>query len=229
MSDQRKQAAAGSDVGPDAGPDVLRCPWCSAVLPPDAGDACPSCHAILSSTGEPDVPGVTALDVEKIALRRSGSPKKSRLMSWISGEVDYEGARGPTATPGSLAPPPLEVRQEMIRLELEAHLANLTAEAGALAAEEAIEASERGDAGVSADDTRSGFAGARGPSDVAAAEPEDAASEPATGAEPGAMSTPTTAAEHATATEPGAMSTPTAAASEPATGAEDLALPAGQT
>jgi hypothetical protein len=101
---------------------------------------------MLSATGEPNVPGVTAIDIERIALRRSGSPKKSRLMSWISGEVDDEGARGPSATPGSVAPPTLEVRQEMIRLELEATLANLTAEAGALAAEEAMEASARSDA-----------------------------------------------------------------------------------
>jgi hypothetical protein len=208
MSDERKQAAAGA--GPDAGSGVLHCPWCSAVLPPDTGDACRSCHATLSANGEPNVPGVTALDVEKIALRRSGPPKKSRLMSWISGEVDYEGPRGPVATAGSLAPPPLEVRQEMIRLELEAHLANLTAEAGALAAEEAIQASERGDAGVLADDIRSGPAVARGPSDVAAAEPEDAVSELGAAAEPGAMPTPTTAAEQAIA-------------------ADGLAPPAGQT
>lgn len=206
MSDERKQAAAG----PDAGSDVMRCPWCSAVLPPDTGDACPSCHATLASTGEPNVPGVTALDVEKIALRRSGPPKKSRLMSWISGEVDYEGARGPITAPGSLAPPPLEVRQEMIRLELEAHLANLTAEAGALAAEEAIEANERGDARVPAEGIRSGFAVARDPSPVAAAEPEDAASEGATAAQPGALSAPATAAEQPTV-------------------ADDLAPPAGRT
>jgi hypothetical protein len=175
MADERKQAAG---IGPDAGPDVMRCPWCSALLPPDTADACPSCHATLSSTEEPNVPGVTALDVEKIALRRSGPPKKSRLMSWISGEVDYEGMRGPIATPGSLAPPPLEVRQEMIRLEQEAHLANLTAEAGALAAEEAIEASERGEAQVVADAIRSEAAAARGASDATAAEPEDPGSEP---------------------------------------------------
>jgi hypothetical protein len=105
---------------------------------------------MLSATGEPNVPGVTAIDIERIALRRSGPPKKSRLMSWISGEADDEGARGPGATPGSVAPPTLEVRQEMIRLELEATLANLTAEAGALAAEEAMEATARGDTGAAA-------------------------------------------------------------------------------
>jgi hypothetical protein len=150
------------------------------VLPADTGDTCPSCHATLASTGEPNIPGVTALDVEKIALRRSGPPKRSRLMSWISGEVDDGGARGQIATPGSLSPPPLEVRQEMIRLELEAHLTNLTAETEALAAEEAIEASERG-LGVKfvADDTRSGPAAAPDPSEGAASKPATDGDDPA--------------------------------------------------
>jgi hypothetical protein len=58
-------------------------------------------------------------------------------MSWISG--DYELDENP-APPGSLAPPPPDVRREMLRLELEAQVANLQAEAGALAAEEAVEA-----------------------------------------------------------------------------------------
>lgn len=182
MSAKRKQAGAGAvpKAGSGAGPGGVRCPWCSAALPPKTGDICPSCHATLSASGEPNVPGVTALDVEKLALRRSGSPKKSRLMSWISGEGGYQGARGSTGTPGSLAPPPLEVRQEITRLELEAHLANLTAEAGALAAEEAIEASERGEAQVATDALRSEAAAARGASDATAAEPEDPGSEPAT-------------------------------------------------
>jgi hypothetical protein len=188
MPGKRKQPPAGagapppaaSGLGSGAGSEARRCPWCSAVLPADAGDTCPACHATLASTGEPNVPGVTALDVEKIALRRSGPPKKSRLMSWISGEVDYEGARGPLATPASLAPPALEVRQEMIRLELEAHMANLTAEAEALAAEEAIEASERGLGGQSvAGESRSEPAAAPDPSDGAASEPATDGDDPA--------------------------------------------------
>jgi hypothetical protein len=184
MPGKRKQPPIGAGALPQAasgaGSEARRCPWCSAVLAADTGDICPSCHATLASTGEPNVPGVTALDVEKIALRRSGPPKKSRLMSWISGEVDYEGARGPIATPGSLAPPPLEVRQEMIRLELEARLAQVTAEAEALAAEEAIEAGERG-RGVTlvADDTRSGPAAAPDPSEGAAPGPATDGDDPA--------------------------------------------------
>jgi len=57
-------------------------------------------------------------------------------MSWISG--DYEVDEKP-APPGSLAPPPPAVRREMLRLELEAQVANLQAEAGAMAAEDAVE------------------------------------------------------------------------------------------
>lgn len=125
-------------------PVPQRCPWCSAELP-DAGAAtCPSCSANLTSDGEPQVPGVTAVDIEKIALRRSAPPKKSRLMSWISGDVD-DRAPEPSAAPGSLAPPPLEVRREMLRLEMDARIADLTAEASAMAAEEALETGARGD------------------------------------------------------------------------------------
>jgi hypothetical protein len=57
-------------------------------------------------------------------------------MSWISGE--YQDDEKP-APPGSLAPPPPEVRREMLKLEIAAQVANLQAEAGAMAAEAAME------------------------------------------------------------------------------------------
>ena len=60
-------------------------------------------------------------------------------MSWISGEYTEEEKPAP---PGSLAPPPPEVRREMLRLEIAAEVANLQAEAGAMAAEAAIESGE---------------------------------------------------------------------------------------
>ncbi len=126
-------------------PVPQRCPWCSAELPDPGAATCPSCDASLTSDGEPQVPGVTAVDIEKIALRRSEPQKKSRLMSWISGDVD-DRAPEPSAAPGSLAPPPLEVRREMLRLEMDARIADLTAEAGAMAAEEALETGGRLDA-----------------------------------------------------------------------------------
>jgi len=103
-------------------------------------------------------------------------------MSWISGEYDEETEK--PAPPGSLSPPPPEVRREMLRLELEAQVANLQAEAGAMAAEAAVE---------------SGL-----PIDLAPAEPEaDAApaddAVPSIGAAPASDVAP--AADHDAATD----------------------------
>ncbi len=126
---------------PTAGVDEptpgAQCPWCSAELPDADAKTCPSCNANLSGEVEATVPGLTAIDLERLAFRRSTAPKKSRLMSWISGDSDYEDATDPVAPPGSLDLPPLEVRREMLRLEMAARIADLTAEAGALAADEA--------------------------------------------------------------------------------------------
>ncbi len=127
------------DVTTDASAPLPRCMWCSAELPSDSEVTCPSCGATLIGEGDNPVPGVTAIDAEAIVRgARATRPKpRSRLMSWISGEYDEE-AEEP-APPGSLSPPPPEVRREMLRLELEAQVANLQAEAGAMAAEAAVE------------------------------------------------------------------------------------------
>jgi hypothetical protein len=119
------------------------CPWCSAEIAP-ALPNCPACGATLQGDSDTSLPGVTALDQE--ALLRSGrsaAPKRgSRLLSWISG--DYEDGFDKPAPPGSLAPPPLEVRREMLRLEIEAETASLQAETDALAAEAELQAREHG-------------------------------------------------------------------------------------
>ena len=112
------------------------CPWCSAQLAPDAA-VCPSCGANLTSDEEQQLPGVTAVDQELLLRNIKKSPGRSRILSWISGEFD-EGADKP-APPGSLAPPPFEVRREMLRLEIEAEVANLQAEADALYAEAVVD------------------------------------------------------------------------------------------
>jgi hypothetical protein len=114
--------------------------WCSAELPSDHETVCPSCGAtLIGDTETQQVPGVTAIDAEALIAGRTVKPRqRSRLLSWISGE--YDGPEEPPAPPGSLAPPPPAVRREMLRLELEAQVANLQAEAGAMAAEEAVEA-----------------------------------------------------------------------------------------
>ena len=125
-------------------PAVPRCPWCSAVLDSTADPVCPSCGATLTTDGEPQIPGVTTVDAATSA--RLGKPqKRSRLLQWISGEPGDE-VTAPPIRPGSLAPPPDEVRREIRRLELEAHLTNLSAEASAIAADDALEARAANDA-----------------------------------------------------------------------------------
>jgi hypothetical protein len=127
------------DVTTGTSAPLPRCMWCSAVLPSDSETVCPSCGATLIGEGDSQVPGVTAIDAEAIVrgARAARSKPRSRLMSWISGEYEEEGEE--PAPPGSLSPPPPEVRREMLRLELEAQVANLQAEAGAIAAEAAVE------------------------------------------------------------------------------------------
>jgi hypothetical protein len=122
---------------PSSAPSAPRCPWCSAELPATDVKTCPSCKANLTAETDAQVPGLTALDLERLAFRRATAPKKSRLMSWISGDSDYENAGDPVAQPGSLEPPPFEVRREMLRIEMAALIADLTAEAGAMASDEA--------------------------------------------------------------------------------------------
>jgi hypothetical protein len=138
VSDMLDDATTGSSTS------LPRCMWCSAPLPSESETTCPTCGATLVGDGESQVPGVTAIDAEAI-IRAGREPKpqrRSRLMSWISGEYPEEDKPAP---PGSLAPPPLEVRREMLRLELEAEVANLQAEAGVIAAEEAVEAVDAGE------------------------------------------------------------------------------------
>jgi len=127
----------------EASVGVPRCMWCSAVLPSESETTCPTCGATLVGEGDNQVPGVTAIDAEAIirGSRDQKPQRRNRLMSWISGDYPEEDRPAP---PGSLDPPPLEVRREMLRLELEAQVANLQAEAGALAAEQAVEAVEAG-------------------------------------------------------------------------------------
>lgn len=112
------------------------CPWCSAALTPDA-IICPSCGANLVADGESNVPGVTAVDAASIVRSKATTQPRSRLLSWISGE--YPNDVPSKAEAHAIAPPDLDVRREILRLELEAEVANLQAEAGALRAEAAAE------------------------------------------------------------------------------------------
>ncbi|MGZ9160505.1 MAG: hypothetical protein ACXW4T_05010 [Candidatus Limnocylindrales bacterium] len=115
------------------------CPWCSARYTGDP-ETCPSCGAALAAdpATDPALPGLTAIDPAAIVRSKAqASRPRNRLLSWISG--DYPDDAGTTAQAGALAPPPVEVRREIFRLELEAEVANLQAEADALMAEATAE------------------------------------------------------------------------------------------
>jgi hypothetical protein len=117
-------------------PETAVCPWCSAALTPDA-TVCPSCGANLVSDGEPNVPGVTAIDAASIVRSKAAPQPRNRLLSWISGE--YPNDVQSKAEAQAIAPPDLDVRREILRLELEAEVANLQAEADAIRSEAAAE------------------------------------------------------------------------------------------
>ena len=115
------------------------CPWCSATSTGDP-NTCPSCGAALAvdPTTDPALPGLTAIDTAAIVRAKAPVARpRNRLLSWISG--DYPDESATVAEAGALAPPDQEVRREMLRLELEAEVANLQAEADALRAEVTVE------------------------------------------------------------------------------------------
>jgi len=127
------------------GASPIRCPWCSAelpeVFPPGTASACPSCGAALtSSTGtEPDIRGVTTLDHEALLRARSEvSRPRGRLLSFLTGDTTSTAQLRPEEL-ASLAPPDIEVRREMLRLEMEAKRAELEAESLALRTEAVME------------------------------------------------------------------------------------------
>jgi len=133
-------------------PSAHICPWCSASLPSADEISCPSCGATLTADVEPQVPGVTAIDADAIA-RASQAPVRqqgSRLLSWISGE--YDAGEGAPADSEALAPPDVAVKREILRLELEAEVANLQAENEALIAEARLEEADGGIVDAEADD-----------------------------------------------------------------------------
>jgi hypothetical protein len=129
------------DTQPVPESTVSVCPWCSANYTGDP-DTCPSCGAALAvdPATDPALPGLTAIDAAAIVRAKTPVARsRNRLLSWISGE--YPDETPSAAEAGALAPPDVEVRREMLRLELEAEVANLQAEAGALIAQATVEGS----------------------------------------------------------------------------------------
>ena len=120
-------------------PTASICPWCSATYTGEP-ETCPSCGAALAvdPTTDSALPGLTAIDGAAIVRAKTPVARpRSRLLSWISGEEPDETRCAAEA--GALAPPEPEVRREMLRLALEAEVANLQAEADALIAEATVE------------------------------------------------------------------------------------------
>jgi hypothetical protein len=117
-------------------PMTVVCSWCSTEVA-DGVAQCPTCGANLVPDGDPNVPGVTAVDAASIIRSKTSAQPRSRLLSWISGE--YEPDMPSKAEAQAIAPPDDEVRREIFRLELEAEVANLQAEADALRAEAVAE------------------------------------------------------------------------------------------
>lgn len=119
-------------------PADMVCPWCSAGITPETA-VCPSCGAILNADDPPELPGVTAVDANATRgpATKPAPPARSRIMSWISGDYPDDGSLA--ADSQALAPPDPAVQREMLRLELEAEVANLQAENDALLSEAAME------------------------------------------------------------------------------------------
>jgi hypothetical protein len=121
---------------PPAAPGA-RCPWCSAPVASLDDATCGACGATLHGDAAIEVPGLTALDMEHAT--RAAAPRKVRR-TFGALFVGGDNAIPPPseAELPAIAPPDPEVRREMLRLELDAELADLTARAAALAAERGI-------------------------------------------------------------------------------------------
>lgn len=117
-------------------PDQPRCPWCSAELRSADDARCPSCGAIVREDPAAEVPGLTRIDTEAVLRARAPQPRSRGILGWLSGEVAE--TPGPPPPHETIAPPPNEVRAEILRMELEA----LRAEAEAVGALAALESTE---------------------------------------------------------------------------------------
>jgi hypothetical protein len=122
-------------------PSSLVCPWCSTSVTPET-ETCPTCGAVLKGDEEPVLPGITAVD-EKVVRGETRPQDRNRLLSWISGEYADESTTEAEAQ--AIAPPDPEVLREIRRLEIEAEIANLTAEVQARRVEAVVDVIDEGD------------------------------------------------------------------------------------
>jgi hypothetical protein len=117
---------------PPANPGA-RCPWCSAPVASADAATCSACGATLHGDGEIEVPGLTAIDGQHAS---HATPRKVRR----SFGALFAGGEDATPPPSqaelpAIAMPDADVRREMLRIRLDAELADLTARVEALAAE----------------------------------------------------------------------------------------------
>ena len=114
----------------DPGP---RCPWCSAPVASADAVTCSACGATLHGDAEVDVPGVTAIDGQHVS---HAAPRRVRrtLGTLFAGGDDTVASPSEAELPALALPDP-DVRREMLRIRLDAELADLTARVEALAAE----------------------------------------------------------------------------------------------
>ena len=101
-------------------PDDRSCSWCSTPYA-EGATSCSSCGANLVPDGDANLPGLTAVDAASIIRSKSAAQPRSRLMSWLSGE--YASDAPSQAEAQAYAPPDQEVRREILRLEMEAEVA----------------------------------------------------------------------------------------------------------
>jgi hypothetical protein len=132
---------------------------------------CPSCGAKLRDDADAEIPGVTQIDPAATAPRPT--PRSRGLIGWLSG--DYETTES-LADKAGVEPPTDAVKQEMLRLEMEALRSEMEAEAGERAAAEADPALADAAAGEPA--LVDAAVGKPAPVDAAAAEPEASPSSP---------------------------------------------------
>ncbi len=130
---------------PEATPASTVCPWCSAPLPAPDAATCPSCGAHLVDEHGVEIPGVTAVAPAMLASAAAPHKVKRTFGSLFVGDDDEIPPPSEAELP-ALAPPDVEVRREMLRLELDARLASLRAEVKAIEAEDGARSSARADA-----------------------------------------------------------------------------------
>ena len=115
---------------------VPECPWCSASFDPGQ-TVCSSCGANLTGDERSDIPGVTEIDKAAVGVARPPAiTSRSRWRAWISGDSSDTLTASEAK---AVAPPDDAVREEMLRLELQAQVARLQAETDALLADAAEE------------------------------------------------------------------------------------------